>query len=574
MESKLTIPALAAILADNTGRTKKSCEDFIKEFFRLTADMLSEGESVRIKGFGSFKTIDVEARASVDVSTGEPNEIKAHRKVVFTPAKEIADALNKPFDLFDTVEIDQDDELEHSIEEEVTPMEDNTAPDMALPELLTDFADAEIPDISSSESSDISEHISDPSENPPEVSVTTEYEIQEDGSVELAQSENIITENNITEEMRNPSDNRYGGPSDRYGSPSDNRYGRPNLRAGSLEEGYDDDITYEAYHDMSNERGAAPRGDVPPRPVDTPPQRPAYDPSMDRGYDRPGNRTYDRPSDSSYNRGSDASYDRSYAPPVYPGVYDRPADRGYDSGYPSSDTYNRPSDRPSYDRPSDRVGSDRISDRSAARPSRTSARPKKEVVYVKGKSRFGIGFLTGFVVATLICVIIFVIGCFFNWWPENLGKTKSSTTNTEKVAKNDSPVVNNYYEDSESDTFIDDSDDFSSMSSDSGKDSSSTPAASTSSSANSSGSKSTGAPVYDTVTSSRYLTTIAREHYGNPNLWPFIYVENQDKLGHPDKISPGTKVVVPPLSKYGVSAGKSAEQKAQELNRQIYAKYQ
>lgn len=58
--------------------------------------------------------------------------------------------------------------------------------------------------------------------------------------------------------------------------------------------------------------------------------------------------------------------------------------------------------------------------------------------------------------------------------------------------------------------------------------------------------------VYDTVTTTRYLTIIAKEHYGNFNLWPIIYEENKAILGHPNRIKPGTRVVVPQLSKYGV----------------------
>ncbi len=38
---------------------------------------------------------------------------------------------------------------------------------------------------------------------------------------------------------------------------------------------------------------------------------------------------------------------------------------------------------------------------------------------------------------------------------------------------------------------------------------------------------------------------MAKEHYGNYNLWPYIYEENKAILGHPDRIRPGTKVIVP-----------------------------
>ena len=82
------------------------------------------------------------------------------------------------------------------------------------------------------------------------------------------------------------------------------------------------------------------------------------------------------------------------------------------------------------------------------------------------------------------------------------------------------------------------------------------------------------AKVYDTITKSRYLTTMAKDHYGNYHLWPYIYKENERFLGHPDRIRPGTKVVVPSLSKYGVNPNRKADiEKAKKLGNEIYAKY-
>ena len=82
-------------------------------------------------------------------------------------------------------------------------------------------------------------------------------------------------------------------------------------------------------------------------------------------------------------------------------------------------------------------------------------------------------------------------------------------------------------------------------------------------------------PVYDTITKTRYLTTMAKEHYGNYNLWPYIYEENKAILGHPDRIRPGTKVIVPPLSKYGVNPSDPDDiAKAKKKGVEIYAHYQ
>ena len=83
------------------------------------------------------------------------------------------------------------------------------------------------------------------------------------------------------------------------------------------------------------------------------------------------------------------------------------------------------------------------------------------------------------------------------------------------------------------------------------------------------------ATVYDTITKTRYLTTMAKDHYGNYHLWPYIYRENGKILGHPDRIKPGTRVVIPDLAKYGVDP-KNADHidKAKKLGVEIYARYQ
>lgn len=79
---------------------------------------------------------------------------------------------------------------------------------------------------------------------------------------------------------------------------------------------------------------------------------------------------------------------------------------------------------------------------------------------------------------------------------------------------------------------------------------------------------------YDAIGKTRYLTTMSREYYGNPNFWPYIYEENKAKFGHPDRIKPGTPVVVPSLKKYGVNPKNPADiEKAKRLGKEIYARY-
>lgn len=66
------------------------------------------------------------------------------------------------------------------------------------------------------------------------------------------------------------------------------------------------------------------------------------------------------------------------------------------------------------------------------------------------------------------------------------------------------------------------------------------------------------AVVTDTVSGRRYLTTMARKYYGNNCFWVYIYEENSDIISNPDLIRPGTVVVIPPASKYGIDANDPA----------------
>lgn len=320
MDNKTGIQQLATAMALATGRQKKLCEDFVRELFATVAASLEAGDSVRIKGFGTFKAIPVEARRSVNIADGKPYDIPAHHKVVFVASKELAAMVNEPFEIFEAVEIA--DEI---------PTDDMMAPDQP-----------EQPDPSDeSDESDLSD--------------------QSDKSDESDQSDES---------------------------------------------------------DLSDDN------------------------------------TDDKP--------------RSY--------------------------------------------------------------------------KFTWGFFAGFLAAVLIVgAAVMIFGnIMFNksirtHHAEPVAVTVPSHPDTDTVA----------IEDEETD---DGSDEVPTQASDS--------------------------PVYDTVTTTRYLTTIAKDHYGNFNLWPVIYEENQAILGHPDRIRPGTKVVVPPLSKYGVDPSSADDIKAvKQKGAEIYGRF-
>ena len=79
-------------------------------------------------------------------------------------------------------------------------------------------------------------------------------------------------------------------------------------------------------------------------------------------------------------------------------------------------------------------------------------------------------------------------------------------------------------------------------------------------------------PVYDTVTKSRYLSILAKEHYGVKNYWIFIYEANPE-LGNPNKIAPGTRVLIPDRSTFEEATPDATAAKASRRMGELAKKY-
>lgn len=79
-------------------------------------------------------------------------------------------------------------------------------------------------------------------------------------------------------------------------------------------------------------------------------------------------------------------------------------------------------------------------------------------------------------------------------------------------------------------------------------------------------------PVYDTITSKRYLSILAKDHYGEKKYWIFIYNANP-QLGNPNQISPGTKVLIPARESFEEATKAQTDAKAQRLLNQLAKKY-
>lgn len=141
MNRKIPFHELAALLAANCNITPEEAEEFIKNFFDLIAQTLTEGETVKIKGIGTFSP------------SGD-----ATNPVDFTPDAEIADTINAPFALFEPETLSDtlsDEELSTitapvESEEEVKAEAIEPKPEVSEPEVTeTDIIKPEVtkPDV-------------------------------------------------------------------------------------------------------------------------------------------------------------------------------------------------------------------------------------------------------------------------------------------------------------------------------------------------------------------------------------------------------------------------------------------
>lgn len=190
MNERLTIQDLTDLLAAKHSMTKKDAEAFVKEFFLLIEQALESENTVKIKGLGTFKLIDVDSRESVNVNTGERFQIKGHTKVSFSPDASLRDIINKPFAHFETVVLNENTILEDTPVEETE--EEEIGEDIPAQTLASEKEEVQEGDYSSTivetnEAVDESENLSE------------EEAVQEEQVTE--QSEETTIEEQITDEI-------------------------------------------------------------------------------------------------------------------------------------------------------------------------------------------------------------------------------------------------------------------------------------------------------------------------------------------------------------------------------------
>lgn len=437
MDNKITLSVLAQMLSERTGASRKECEELLRSFFRTISATLAAGEPVKVRGFGTFKISPVDARMSVDVSSGQDYEIPAHNRIVFIPAKELAGMVNAPFSMFETIEL-ADALTDADLDEAESDTEADETADAVLEE-------ASVP---------VEETPADSSEDVPQEKEPATTEPDQEEQEESPEEEEPAEEDATPEEVDETPEEDDSTEASAYESDEPDSH----IAAAAKEE---------ASAQMSD-------------------------------------------SLQPYEIASEERDDEEVTPAVQ---------------------------QPDHE------------------PQRTP-------------SRFGHGFLWGMVAAILLvllgCGVLYMLNDTFR---SSVGAMTGTTQPAKNQPRDSSASIPGEGEVALAANMAEDETGMADMVEDmpEGKDIPADSAVPT---------RPSDQPVYDTVTADAGLGVLARRHYGNYHFWPYIYKENEKILGHPDRIRPGTRLVIPPLSKYGVDSRNASDlAKAKRLDAEIYAKY-
>ena len=99
----ITVQELARVLAERKKLEESVARSFVSTMFDVVRVALERDKLVKVKGLGTFKLIEVSARESVNVNSGERMLIGSYGKITFTPDSIMKEIVNKPFSQFETV---------------------------------------------------------------------------------------------------------------------------------------------------------------------------------------------------------------------------------------------------------------------------------------------------------------------------------------------------------------------------------------------------------------------------------------------------------------------------------------
>ena len=91
----MTKADLVERVAKETEMTKKDAEKLVEVIFGSIVKTLNKGEKIELRGFGSFRVRERNARKGRNPKTGEPVDIPAKRVAYFKPGKDLKELINK-----------------------------------------------------------------------------------------------------------------------------------------------------------------------------------------------------------------------------------------------------------------------------------------------------------------------------------------------------------------------------------------------------------------------------------------------------------------------------------------------
>lgn len=80
---------------ERVGFSKKESAEIVEKVFEIMKDTLSEGEKVKISGFGNFVVREKNARKGRNPQTGEEIRLAARRVLTFKPSLVLKNVLNE-----------------------------------------------------------------------------------------------------------------------------------------------------------------------------------------------------------------------------------------------------------------------------------------------------------------------------------------------------------------------------------------------------------------------------------------------------------------------------------------------
>lgn len=90
----MTKADLVETVAKEAEMTKKDAEKLVEIIFDTIIETLNNGEKIELRGFGSFRLRERNARQGRNPKTGEAVDIPAKRVAYFKPGKDLKEIVN------------------------------------------------------------------------------------------------------------------------------------------------------------------------------------------------------------------------------------------------------------------------------------------------------------------------------------------------------------------------------------------------------------------------------------------------------------------------------------------------